>query len=136
MCSGWVEAVFLGVDSPVRRNGKSHATIVVVAWYIRGMKRRLSASIDEELLAAAEAAVREGQAPSMSALVEEALRLQVEKSRRLAAMGAFIATLDEERGRPADDEVDRVMREWRAESVAAAEPAAPSEPAHPLSDAA
>lgn len=82
------------------------------------MKRRLSASIDDELLAAAEAAVREGHAPSMSALVEEALRLQVEKTRRLAAMGEFIATLDDESGRPADDEVDRVMREWRAESAA------------------
>lgn len=84
------------------------------------MKRRLSASIDEELLAAAEAAVREGQAPSLSALVEEALRLQVEKGRRLAAMEEFIATLDEERGRPTDDEVDRVMREWRTDSARAA----------------
>lgn len=82
------------------------------------MKRRLSASIDDELLAAAEAAVREGQAPSMSALVEEALRSQVEKGRRLAAMGDFIATLDEEGGRPKDDEVERVMREWTTESAA------------------
>lgn len=100
------------------------------------MKRRLSASIDDELLAAAEAAVREGQAPSMSALVEDALRMQVEKSRRLAAMDEFIATLDEESGRPTDDEVERVMREWRAESVAAPQSDAPGEPARRLSDAA
>lgn len=62
------------------------------------MKRRLSASIDEDLLAAAERAVAEGRAPSMSALVEEALAARMEQERRLEAAQELIDWMDAEWG--------------------------------------
>ncbi|MBJ7471635.1 MAG: ribbon-helix-helix protein, CopG family [Solirubrobacteraceae bacterium] len=62
------------------------------------MKRRLSASIDEELLAAAERAVAEGRAPSVSALVEEALAERMAQVRRLEAAEELFAWIDREWG--------------------------------------
>lgn len=68
------------------------------------MKRRLSASIDEELLAAAERAVAEGRAPSVSALVEEALARRIEEDRREVASQELIDWMDAEWGPMSDEE--------------------------------
>lgn len=82
------------------------------------MKRRLSASIDEELLAAAEAAVREGYAPSMSALVEDAMREAMAGQRRAAAAKELFDDIDAERGHTlTDDEVRRSVAELRANAL-------------------
>lgn len=62
------------------------------------MKRRLSASIDEDLLAAAERAVEQGRAPSVSALVEEALAERIAHDQRLQAADEFFARMDDEWG--------------------------------------
>jgi Arc/MetJ-type ribon-helix-helix transcriptional regulator len=62
------------------------------------MKRRLSASIDEELLASAERAVRDGRAPSVSALVEDAIAHELERTARLQAMDTFVASFQDEFG--------------------------------------
>ena len=75
------------------------------------MKRRLSASIDEDVLAAAEEAVRLGKAPTLSALVERALARDRESEQRQGSWDAYLAMLDEEHG-PATDE--QVEAEWRA----------------------
>lgn len=87
---------------------------MVYAWYIRGMKRRLSSSIDEHLLDAAEAAVRDGHAPSMSALVEEALKRQLQHTKRLEAWGEYMEAFNAEFGATSDEERDRLVREFKA----------------------
>ncbi len=61
-------------------------------------KRRLSASVDAELLHAAEAAVSGGEAGSVSAWVNEALRLKLNHDARLAALASFIGTYEAEHG--------------------------------------
>jgi hypothetical protein len=81
------------------------------------MKHRLSASIDEDVFAAAEAAVRAGHAPSMSALVEEAMKRQVARTSRLAAMDEFIAAYEAEFGAFEPGEIDRIERESRANAI-------------------
>lgn len=72
--------------------------------YDRGMKRRLSASIDEDLLAAAERAVAEGRAPSVSALVEEALAWRIEEDRREVARQDLLTWMHDEWGPLSDEE--------------------------------
>ena len=59
-------------------------------------KVRLSASVDADLVAAAEAAVARGRLQSVSAWVNEALRAKLEHERRLDALGAFIAEYEKE----------------------------------------
>ena len=87
------------------------------------MKRRLSASIDADLLAAAERAVAAGRAPSLSALVEEALHHRVEETRRLDALAEVVAADEAEFGVLTPAERRRIMAEWEAES-SYSEPAA------------
>jgi hypothetical protein len=54
-------------------------------------KKRLSASVDTELMAAAERAVARGGEESLSAWVNEAFRLKVEHDERLKALGKLIS---------------------------------------------
>lgn len=61
-------------------------------------KVRLSASVDADLVAAAEAAVARGRLESVSAWVNEALRAKAEHDRRLEELGAFIAAYEREHG--------------------------------------
>lgn len=61
-------------------------------------KVRLSASVDADLLAAAEAAVARGQLESVSAWVNEALRAKADHDCRLEALGAFVASYENEHG--------------------------------------
>lgn len=81
------------------------------------MKRRLSASIDEDVLAAAERAVAAGRAPSLSALVEEALQHRVEEARRLDALAEVVAADEAELGVLTPTERRRIMAEWEADAT-------------------
>lgn len=106
-------------------------TIVALRCYDRGMKRRLSASIDEQLLEAAEAAVRDGRAPSVSALVEDAIRRQLEHTRRLQAGEAFIEAFEDRYGAFEPGEAERLSADFWAGTKTAeevlAEGASPAE---------
>jgi hypothetical protein len=73
-------------------------------------KRRLSASVDAELLQAAEAAVSGGGAGSVSAWVNEALRLKLSHDARLAALASFISTYEAEHGGITADEMRLAAR--------------------------
>jgi hypothetical protein len=53
-------------------------------------KQRLSASVDADQILAAEAAVARGRSDSVSAWVNDALRLKVDQERRLDALAAFV----------------------------------------------
>lgn len=80
-------------------------------------KRRLSASIDAELMAAAEGAVERGAAPSVSSWVNEAFRRQIEHDRRLAAMDAFLAAFEAEFGEITDADIARATKLTRANAT-------------------
>jgi Arc/MetJ-type ribon-helix-helix transcriptional regulator len=81
-------------------------------------KVRLSASVDADLLAAAEAAVARGHMESVSAWVNEALRAKAEHDRRLEALGAFVATYEAKHGEISAEEMRAAARFTGARAVA------------------
>jgi Arc/MetJ-type ribon-helix-helix transcriptional regulator len=77
-------------------------------------KQRLSASVDADLLTAAETAVSRGRFVSLSAWVNEALRLKLEQDRRLEALGNFIAGYEREHGEITTADMETAARRARA----------------------
>ena len=80
-------------------------------------KQRLSASVDGELLHAAQTAVEEGRATSISAWVNDALRLKAEHERRMQALDSFLATYEAEHGVITEDEIDEAVRRRRSRAT-------------------
>jgi Arc/MetJ-type ribon-helix-helix transcriptional regulator len=80
-------------------------------------KERLSASVDAELIAAAQEAVAGGRAESVSAWVNEALRLKADEDRRLAALDEFIADFEAGHGEITESEMRDAARKARASAV-------------------
>lgn len=80
-------------------------------------KARLSASVDADLIQAAEHAVGRGRAVSVSAWVNEALRLKVVQDRRLEALGAFIEAYELEHGQITPNEIEQAARRARARAI-------------------
>lgn len=80
-------------------------------------KRRVSTSIDADLVAAGQAAVAAGEAESFSAWVNEALRSRVTHDRRLRALDAFLAAYEAEHGEITADEMQDATRSTRARAV-------------------
>ena len=80
-------------------------------------KERLSASVDVELIAAAQQAVARGRAESVSAWVNDALRLKADHDRRLAALDEFLATYEAEHGEITEQEMHDAARRARAGAV-------------------
>jgi hypothetical protein len=73
-------------------------------------RRRLSASVDAELIDAGQRAVAEGRAESLSAWVNDALRSKVDQDRRLLALDEFIAAYEAEHGEITEVEMDDAWR--------------------------
>ena len=73
--------------------------------------------MDAELIEAAEQSVSEGRAPSVSAWVNDALRLKLEHDRRLTALASFVASYEEEHGEITSDEMTRAARNARARAL-------------------
>jgi Arc/MetJ-type ribon-helix-helix transcriptional regulator len=80
-------------------------------------KQRLSASVDAELMAAAQQAVTEGRAESISAWVNEALRLKTDHDRRLKALDDFLAAYEAEHGEITEDEMLAAGRRARERAI-------------------
>lgn len=80
-------------------------------------KRRISASVDAELVDAGHRAVNTGQAEHFSAWVNEALQRQVTHDRRLQALDEFLAAYEAEHGAITDDEIRETTRGVRARAV-------------------
>ena len=76
-------------------------------------KHRLSASVDAHLLAEARRAVDTGRAESVSAWVNDALRLKAAHEQRLEALDAFLAAYEAEHGVITDAEMDQAARRAR-----------------------
>jgi hypothetical protein len=86
-------------------------------------KRRLSVSVRPAWVEAAQSAVAGGQAASVSAWVDDALRLKVEHDRRLAALAAFVASYEAEHGEITDEEIRVAARSARRRAVTVRGPA-------------
>jgi Arc/MetJ-type ribon-helix-helix transcriptional regulator len=80
-------------------------------------KERLSASVDAELIAVAQEAVTQGHAESVSAWVNDALRLKADHDRRLAALDEFLAVYEAEHGEITEQEMHDAARRARARAV-------------------
>jgi len=80
-------------------------------------KERLSASVDADLVAVAQDAVAQGRAESMSAWVNDALRLKADRDRRLAALDDFIAAYEAEHGEVSGEEMADAARRARGRAV-------------------
>jgi hypothetical protein len=77
-------------------------------------KERLSASVDADLIAEAQAAVARGQAESVSAWVSDAMRAKVEHDHRLAALDTFLSRFEAEHGAITEQEMRAATRNARA----------------------
>ncbi len=81
------------------------------------MKERLSASVDADLVAVAQEAVAQGRADSVSAWVNEALRLKVAHDQRLRALDEFVAGFEAEHGEITEAEMSEAARYARGRAV-------------------
>ena len=81
------------------------------------IKQRLSASVDADLIEAAEDAVARGRFDSVSAWVNEALRLKLAQDRRLEALSAFVEAYENEHGEITSEEMRLAARGARARAV-------------------
>jgi len=77
----------------------------------------MSASVDAELLAVAQEAVAAGQAESVSAWVNDALRLKADHDRRLRALDEFLASYEAEHGEISEEEMREAARSARGRAV-------------------
>ena len=80
-------------------------------------KQRLSASVDVALLSAAQAAVEAGRADSVSAWVNDALRLKAEHDQRMMALDSFLAAYEAEHGAITEAEMDQAARRARSRAT-------------------
>lgn len=80
-------------------------------------KRRLSASVDSTLFEAAERAVSRGRADSLSAWVNDALALKVERDRALEALADFIDEYEAEHGEITAEEIRNARRRAASRGV-------------------
>lgn len=74
-------------------------------------KQRLSASVDSELLRAAERAAARGEVATVSAWVNDAMRLKLEHDRRLEALAELMAEYEAQHGEITNDEITKAARE-------------------------
>jgi hypothetical protein len=84
---------------------------------MRAPKQRLSASVDADLLVAAEAAAKRGEVANVSAWVNEAMRLKVEHDRGLTELAAVIADFEAEHGEITAEEMEQAARLARSRAV-------------------
>jgi Arc/MetJ-type ribon-helix-helix transcriptional regulator len=81
------------------------------------VKERLSVSVDADLVAAAQEAVAAGRAGSISAWVNEALRLKAAHDRRLRAIDEFVAAFEAGHGQISEAEMSEAARRARGRAV-------------------
>ncbi len=82
-------------------------------------KQRLSVTVDAELLAEAERAVAENRAATLSAWVNDALRIKLQHDLRLSALSAFVAAYETEHGEITEDEMRLASRRALSRALSA-----------------
>jgi hypothetical protein len=73
--------------------------------------------VDADLLQTAQEAVKAGHAESLSAWVNDALRLKADHERRMAALDAFVTAYEAEHGVITGDEIDGALHRARGRAV-------------------
>jgi hypothetical protein len=86
-------------------------------------KTRLSATVDADLIQAAEQAVRRGPAATVSAWLNDAMRLKLEHDRRLEALSEFVAAYEAEHGEITRADMRAAERRARSRALPARGPA-------------
>jgi len=84
---------------------------------MKAMKQRLSASVDADLLVAAEAAAKRGEVANISAWVNDAMRLKLEHDRGLANLAAVIADFEAAHGEITPEEMEKAARMAQSRAV-------------------
>lgn len=80
-------------------------------------KLRLSVTVDPDVVAAAEAAVKAREADTVSAWVNDAMRLKLENDARLKALTFALGEFEREHGKITDEEMADAAREARRRAV-------------------
>lgn len=80
-------------------------------------RRRLSATVEPDLLKAGQRAVTDGRAKNLSAWVNDALARQAEHDRRLKAMGEAIRAYEHEFGVITDEDIREAERYFRSRTT-------------------
>ena len=84
---------------------------------MKATKLRLSASVDAELIDAAEKAAARGEVANVSAWVNDAMKLKLEHDRGLAELAAVIADFEAEYGDITAEDMEKAVRTARAGAV-------------------
>ncbi len=82
-------------------------------------KTRLSATVDADLIQAAEQAVRRGRAATVSAWLNDAMRLKLEQEQRLEALSEFVAAYEAEHGEITGADIRAAERRARSRALPA-----------------
>lgn len=90
-------------------------------------KQRVSATADVELVEAGQAAVAAEEAESLSAWVNDALRRQADRERRLRALDDFLASHEAEHGAITADGMRDATRRARGRAIVVRDGPAPGE---------
>lgn len=80
-------------------------------------KQRLSATVDAELLAAAEQAAAHQGSKNLSAWINEAIRTKLEHDRRLQALSKLIAEFEAEHGVITVEQIAATRREMAGRAI-------------------
>ena len=81
-------------------------------------KTRLSVTVDADVLESVQAAFAIGEAESVSAYVNDALRLEAQHDRRLRGIDDFIAAYEAEHGEVTEEEMEAAYRRVKARAIA------------------
>lgn len=81
------------------------------------VRKRLSATIEADLLEAGRVAVAEGRAESMSAWVNGALRRQADHDRRIKALDEFLDGYEAAHGKITAQEMEAATRRSRSRAI-------------------
>lgn len=93
---------------------------VILPRYDKGMtrrKERLTVTVDQELIAAGNAAVKRGLADSLSAWVNAAMAASAERDQKLQAMTDAIASYEDEYGAITAEEIAAQQRSDRSNAT-------------------
>ncbi|HUP69567.1 MAG TPA: hypothetical protein VM142_07090 [Acidimicrobiales bacterium] len=90
-------------------------------------RQRLSATVEEELLAAGRTAVAEGRADSLSGWVNDALRRQADHDRRMRALDEFLGAYEADHGEITPEEMQAATRRARSRADIVRGPPAPQQ---------
>ena len=80
-------------------------------------KDRLSVTVDADLIKAGQAAVAAGEAESVSAWVNDALRLKADRDRKLRGIDEFIKAYEAEYGEITEEEMEAAYRSMKARAI-------------------